>query len=222
MGQWDFRSDERSPNQAIITDGASGAFPSHSGSLVPGETMPRASIDAATQLLKRVRSTDPVTKTRRQLAVDLIADIRHLDRALASLEHRTVDAVTVSQTSLIQLFGIGPVLAAKIGHAGDVTRFASKDHFACLDRHRSPRGLLGRRHPSPALTGRKPSAQLGALHHRPLPDPPTHRRSGLTTAARSPKARACREALRCVKRRLSDVVYRTLLTELQRLDASPT
>ena len=44
------------------------------------------------------------TKTRRQLAVELLADLGHLDRALASLETRTTEAVAESHTSLTELF----------------------------------------------------------------------------------------------------------------------
>jgi len=184
--------------------------------LAPGEKMPRSSLETATQLLRRVRSTDPVTKTRRQLAVDLIADVRHLDRALATLERRTSDAVAQSRTSLTDLFGIGPILAAKIiGHVGDITRFANKDRFASytgtapleassgdVTRHRLSR--VGNRQLNSALyimalsQIRQPTAGQDYYRHK-------------ITAGKSR-----REALRCVKRRLSDLVYRTLLADHQR------
>src|SRR2546429_9798839 len=40
-------------------------------------------------------------------------------------------AVKASGTSLTEIFGVGPVIAATvIGDAGDTARFASRDHFA--------------------------------------------------------------------------------------------
>ena len=47
------------------------------------------------------------------------------------IEARIKVAVAQSNTSLVQLFGVGPVLAAIfMGEVGDVGRFPSKHHFA--------------------------------------------------------------------------------------------
>ncbi len=190
--------------------------------LTPGEKIPRASLDTATLLLRRVRSSDPVTKTRRQLAVDLIADIKHLDRTLARLEQQTLEAITESRTTLTELFGIGPVLAAKIiGHVGDITRFANKDRFASytgtapleassgeVTRHRLSR--VGNRQLNSAL-------YIMALSQirQPTPGQDYYRR-------KLAEGKSRREALRCVKRRLSDLVYRTLLADHQHRLATET
>ena len=45
--------------------------------------------------------------------------------------HDLRDAVTQTATTLIELFGVGPILAAKLlGEVGDVRRFATKHRFA--------------------------------------------------------------------------------------------
>lgn len=181
--------------------------------LAPGETITRASADAASELLRGIRATNDVTRVRRQIAVDLITDLRYLDRSLAKLALRTEAAVEASQTSLVELFGVGPVLAAKIiGHAGDVTRFANKDHFASytgtapleassgeVTRHRLSR--VGNRQLNSALyimalsQIRQPTA--GQAYYR----------------RKISEGKSRREALRCLKRRLSDLVYRTLIND---------
>jgi transposase len=47
------------------------------------------------------------------------------------VEARIKTAVAESKTTLVELFGVGPVLAATfLGEVGDVHRFPSKHHFA--------------------------------------------------------------------------------------------
>ena len=71
------------------------------------------------------------TVTRWQLAADLIVDVRHLEQRIAAVEARIETAVARSNTSLVQLLGVGPVLAATfLGEVGDVGRFPTKHHFA--------------------------------------------------------------------------------------------
>ena len=46
-------------------------------------------------------------------------------------KRRLEAAVTASGTTVTDIFGVGPVVAAMvIGHTGDVARFANRDHFA--------------------------------------------------------------------------------------------
>jgi transposase len=57
--------------------------------------------------------------------------VRQLEQQIAAVEARIKAAVAQSRTSLLGLFGVGPVLAARfLGEVGDVHRFPSKHHFA--------------------------------------------------------------------------------------------
>jgi transposase len=39
-----------------------------------------------------------------------------------------------ANTTLTQLFGVGPIVAATVlGHVGDISRFATRDHFAAYN-----------------------------------------------------------------------------------------
>jgi transposase len=154
--------------------------------------------------------------TRRQLAGDLVAGVRNIDRRVAAAEDRITAAVAHSKTSLVELFGVGPVLAARLlGEVGDIGRFPTKHHFAAhtgtapleassgqVVRHRLSRA--GDRKLNHALylvamvQVRHPSAGQ-AYYRRKLAE------------GKSPK-----EALRCLKRRLSDAVYRCLLADQHR------
>ena len=89
------------------------------------------STDAAAKLLRRARPKHPAGRVRRRLASEVVRDVRALDRRIAELDERIGVEVEASGTMLTEIFGVGPILAAKIvGIVGDVSRFPSKAHFA--------------------------------------------------------------------------------------------
>ena len=61
----------------------------------------------------------------------MLRDVRTLERKIADLDGRIEEEVGASGTTLTEIFGIGPILAAKIiGTVGEVARFPTKAHFA--------------------------------------------------------------------------------------------
>jgi transposase len=85
----------------------------------------------AQRLLDTLTPTTPVECTRHQLAQDHVEDLWHLDTQLRASRRRVEEAVAASGTSLTDVFGIGPIVAAMIiGHTRDVARFATRDCFA--------------------------------------------------------------------------------------------
>jgi transposase len=88
------------------------------------------SADAAAKSLRRARPKHPAGRVRRRLASELVRDVRALDRRIAVLDERIAAEVEASGTTLTEIFGVGPILAAKIiGVVGDVARFPSKAHY---------------------------------------------------------------------------------------------
>ncbi len=72
-----------------------------------------------------------VDAQRKRIAHQLLADVRRLDRQVKAASLNIRQVVREHETTLTEVFGIGPILAAKLlGHAGDITRFPSRDHFA--------------------------------------------------------------------------------------------
>ena len=98
-------------------------------------------------------------RLRRRLASEVLRDIRTLDRKIEDLNERIEAEVEASGTTLTEIFGIGPILAAKIiGTVGDVGRFPTKAHFASYVRH-GARGGLERGGGAPqAFAGLQPQA----------------------------------------------------------------
>jgi hypothetical protein len=89
------------------------------------------STDAAAKLLRRSRPKHPAGQLRRRLASEVVRDVRTLDRRIAELDQSIATEMKASGTMLTEIFGVGPILAAKIlGIVGDVSRFPSKAHFA--------------------------------------------------------------------------------------------
>jgi transposase len=189
--------------------------------LLPGQVARRLTADRAAGLLRRVRTTSRTSggarRTRRELASDLLGDVRQLDRQLADLRRRITLAVGLTATTLPELFGIGPVLAAKLlGEVGDVGRFATKAQFA------SYTGTA----PIEASSGQVVRHRLSRAGNRQL-NHALHLMAicqiGHDTAGRAyyqrklAEGKSSREALRCLKRRLSDVVYQRLLADQRRV-----
>jgi transposase len=173
------------------------------------------STDAAAKLLRRSRPKHPAGQLRRRLASEVVRDVRTLDRRIAELDQRIATEVKASDTMLTEIFGVGPILAAKIlGIVGDVSRFPSKAHFA------SYAGVA----PIEASSGEVVRHRLSLAGNRSLNQ--VMHMIAVCQARSDPRGRAYhrkklaegksrREAIRCLKRRISDAVFRVLVTDSQ-------
>ncbi|MEU7876380.1 IS110 family transposase [Dactylosporangium sp. NPDC049140] len=78
-----------------------------------------------------MRPRDIVGRTRRQLASELITEVAVIDKKIKTANTQLTELVASTGSTLQQLNGIGPSGAARLlGDIGDVSRFASRDHFA--------------------------------------------------------------------------------------------
>jgi transposase len=81
--------------------------------------------------LRRIHPRTVVARTLRQVAVELLSEVRRLDRRIAEVTATLSAAVAASGTTLTDLHGIGDVVAAKIlARCGAVNRFRSEAAFA--------------------------------------------------------------------------------------------
>ncbi|WP_159929225.1 IS110 family transposase [Rhodococcus sp. WAY2] len=181
--------------------------------LIPAGAPRGLSAVRAAEMLRRVRPRDLAGKTMRGLAVDLVGEIRQLDRRIAKATSDIEAAVAVSGTSLTELCGIGTLNAGKIlARVGSIHRFRSAAAFASYTGTAPIEASSGDvvRH----RLSRAGDRQLNcALHTMAI----TQIRRDTPGRAYYQRKRAAgkshREALRCLKRRLSDVVYRQLLRD---------
>ena len=184
--------------------------------LMPGGLPRRLSADRAAAELRKLRPTDAAAMERRRLAMELTADVRRLDKELAELRARIDAAVSASGTSMLDVYGVGPIVAAHvIGYTGDVSRFPSAGHYARYN------GTA----PIEALSGPKKRHRLNPRGNRQLNHAVhmiavTQVRNDTAGRAyylrRQAEGKSRKEAMRALKRRLSDVVYRQLLADAAR------
>ena len=168
---------------------------------------------AAKALIATVRPRDVAGKTRRQVAVDLIDDVVVLDRKLKAVETRIGEAVDATGTTLTDIVGVASITAAVIlGEVGDVARFATADAFASytgtaplevssgeITRHRLSRAGNRRLNSAPHI------AAMANKRHDP--------RGKAYYTKKLDAGKGKKGAMRCLKRRLSDVVFRQLVTD---------
>lgn len=183
--------------------------------LRPGGAQRNLSATKAREILAGVRPRDQVGKARKQLALEHLADVTELDIKLTTMTARIEGVLTETPSALTQVRGIGTVTTALIiGEVGDVRRFPSKDHFASYTgtapidassgdhiRHRLNRG--GNRRMNYAL---HIAALVQVRYPGPGQDYYQRKRAAGKTAL---------EAMRCLKRQLSDVVFRALQEDLR-------
>jgi transposase len=188
--------------------------------LVPGGVPKKIIAAHAARLLNSITPPDAVAAARWELAAALIEDLRRIDGQLRETRSRLASAVRASGTSLTGLFGVGPVIAATvIGEVRDVSRFKNGDRFAACNGTApievSPGGRkvcrLSRRgnrrvnhaiHMAAMTQVRQPHSEGRAYYDKKLAEGKTHR-----------------EALRSLKRQVSDAVFTRLRADAQHAQA---
>ena len=99
--------------------------------LHPGGAPRELTAARAAALLRRTHPITPVDLERKRIARELLADVSRLDRQVKTASQAIRSAVRDHGTTLTEVYGVGPVLAAKlVGHTGDIARFPNRDHFA--------------------------------------------------------------------------------------------
>jgi transposase len=150
------------------------------------------------------------TEPAARFARDLLARIRELSLAIRSLEREIETLVRRLATSLLALPGCGPLTAAKVvGETAGVTRFRSKEAFA---RHNGTA-------PVPVWSGDRTRHRLSrggnrqlnaALHRIAITQMRVDERGRAYLDRRRQAGDTKTEAIRALRRRISDEVFRRL------------
>ncbi len=100
--------------------------------LIPGGACTDLTASAASRMLTAIRPAGPAETTRKQLARDLISEIRDSDERLKAITARIAVVVAEHQSRLPAVDGIGPVIAGRLrGRTRRPSRFPSAAAFAC-------------------------------------------------------------------------------------------
>jgi transposase len=171
----------------------------------------------AQQLLDEVRPATPAEHARAQLACELLDDIRVLDEQLKQSHRRIRTAVAASNTSLTDLYGIGPILACYlIGYTGDIGRFANRDAYAAYNGTAPVERSSGGRvvHRVSQRGNRKLNHALHLAAICQIRNPGTAGRIYFERKIAEGKTR--KDAIRSLKRHVSNAVYHQLLIDAGR------
>jgi len=184
--------------------------------LKPGGMGHRLSAKQASRMLGGIRGLDAVGEQRRQMAKAHISDIRRLDRDLEAVKAQIRTAVTAADTTVTDIYGVGPVVAAfLIGYSPPIDRFDTSDRYAAYN------GTA----PIEVSSGGKVRHRLSRRGNRTL-NHAIHTAAVTQISHQTPgrvyydkkldEGKTDKEALRALKRRISNAVYRRLVADARR------
>jgi len=184
--------------------------------LKPGGMGHRLSAKQASRMLGGIRGLDAVGEQRRQMAKAHISDIRRLDRDLEAIKAQIRTAVTAADTTVTDIYGVGPVVAAfLIDYSPPIDRFDTSDRYAAYN------GTA----PIEVSSGGKVRHRLSRRGNRTL-NHAIHTAAVTQISHQTPgrvyydkkldEGKTDKEALRALKRRISNAVYRRLVADAQR------
>jgi transposase len=190
--------------------------------LLPGGAPTDLTAAVASRLLTALRPVGAVEAARKQLARDLVVEIREADQRLKVLTAQLGATIAEHGSALTTLDGVGPVVAARLlGRTRRASRFPSASAFATYAgvapievasgeraRHRLPRGgdrqLNLALHLTALTQVRMRTSQGRASYDTKIAAGTTHN-----------------EAKRCLKRRLADRVWRLRIADERQHAAGP-
>ena len=185
--------------------------------LIPGGVPDEITAGQAARILEQAAPAGAVAQARCELAAELLAEIRHLDAQRREVKKKLAAAVTASGTSLTEVFGVGPVIAATvIGDVIIVARFPSRDHFAACNgtapvevssgqRKIYRLSLRGNRRLNHAVH----MAAINWIRHK-------HSDGHACYQRKLAEGKTHKEALRRLKRRISDAIYARLRADARK------
>ena len=181
--------------------------------LIPGGAKKDLSAAQAKALLATVRPRDAAGRTRRRVAAELVSDLERIYARKKAANRELNELLNATGTTLTDLHGIGPSGAARLlVEVGDITRFPSKAHFASWTGTAPIDASSGEqvRH----RLSRKGNRQINRVLHLMATVQLRNTTEGRAYFDRKKAdGKTSMEAMRCLKRRLSDVVYRQLLAD---------
>ena len=181
--------------------------------LIEGGAKRSLTVAQAENMLASVAADAAVVRARVAAAGEFVSEIRALDAARKDARTRTAAAVKACATSVTDIYGIGPLMAAIIiGHAGDIRRFPTAGHFA---RHTGTA-------PIEASSGPKKRHRLNprgdrqlnhAIHMAAVTQVRNDTPGRVYYLRKQAEGKSRKEVMRSLKRCISDAIYRQLLAD---------
>jgi transposase len=185
----------------------------HLHELTPGEAPTSRSLDRRGVMDALEQHLTGVSGTVARLARELLGRIRALTQTIDELEREITQLVKRLSPTLLELFGCGPLTAAKLlGETAGVQRFRSRAAYAS---HNGTAPIpVWSGNPERVRLNRGGNRQLNVALHRIAVTQLAHPCAGRAYVQRRMASGDTKtEAIRALRRRLSDEVYRRLIKD---------
>jgi transposase len=181
--------------------------------LLPGQAKRDITTGQAKAMLAAVRPRDIAGKTRRRIAVEELAELIAVEAKMKKATAELKAMVLARKSRLMQIPGIGPVVAARIlADVGDVARFADRNRFASWSGTAPLDASSGEQNRH--RLSRAGNRRVNHMIHIAAVTQLRHDSAGQAYYRRKrAEGKKPMEALRCLKRRISDTVYRQLVAD---------
>src|SRR5437763_5395009 len=189
--------------------------------LIPGGVPGQITAGQAERILASITPAGAVEAARWELAAELTEDLRAVDARIRQTRKKTAAAVAAAGTSLTGLFGVGPVTAAAvIGDVRHVSRFPNRDHFAAYNGTAPIEVSSGGR--KIYRLSRRGNRRLNHAIHMAAVTQIRYRHSPGRAYydKKLAEGKTGKEALRCLKRQISDAIFACLQADAQRAAAA--
>jgi transposase len=182
--------------------------------LIPGGVPGQIHSAMVIKVLEAIEPEGAMAEARYELACDHVVDLLRIDDQIRQAKTHLAVAVKASKTTLTGIYGVGAYVAATVkGEVGDVGRFASRHHFAAYNGTAPIEVSSGSR--KVYRLSRRGNRRLNHAIHLAAVTQIRHRNSpgrGYYDRKRA-EGKTGKEAIRALKRRISDVIYAALLVD---------
>jgi transposase len=182
--------------------------------VAPGGIAKEMYVSDAEALLAKLSPKSPAQQMRVDLILEMLDDVRRLDTQTKESHRRIRLAVKASGTSVTEVYGVGPIHAASlIGYSGDIRRFANRDAYASYNGTAPVEFSSGGRtvHRLSMRGSRRLNHTLHMVAITQIRNPGTEGRVYFERKVAEGKTK--KEALRSLKRQISNAVYRQLVLD---------
>jgi transposase len=190
--------------------------------LVPGG-IPKEITAAKAAAVPEQAEPSGAVEAARELAAEFLEDLRRSGVQMRETKKKLAVVVKAAGTTLTEIFGAGPVVAATvIGAVTDVSRFPGRDHFAAYN-GTAPIEVSSGNRKIYRLPGRGNRRLNHAVHMAAVTQIRHRHSNGRAYYDRKlAEGKTHKEALRSLKRRISDAIFARLHADARRAASAAT
>jgi transposase len=188
--------------------------------LLPGQAKKDITAGQAKRMLASVRPRDIAGKTRRRIAAEELAELVAVEAKMKKANAELKTIVLARGSHLMDLHGVGPVVAARVlADVGDVSRFADRNRFASWT-GTAPLDASSGEHSRHRLSRAGDRRMNHMIHIAAISQIRLDTEGRAYYRRKRAEGKRPLEAIRCLKRRISDAIFRQLVVDAAAVDVT--